>query len=311
MRKAHPPLMVTMVIISLTSVVGYHFYNQPQLAVNTVSPITIRAPKDGRFEDQKTTEEKRKAIRTGIIPVLKRNPETTQQIEQTLNHFLAQIEQLRKSAGTVPFVDRNFLSVSTQQYLRTCLEEEWQTISADVYRQPKLKPSLNTANPTYQPSSSAKQSALAQLKTYRQRVSPAAFESLMGKISLARQRYTQAWSSFTEERTIELSREAIATLLELEEKTWQETKKGIQQTAQRILIQGIPAGMPLNLIQETVSLHLTSLMPKPTQPIATQLLLAVLKDQVTLEEDKEETKRWAEQAAQAIKPVIAQIKQGE
>ncbi|MCA2589798.1 MAG: hypothetical protein IM509_03330, partial [Microcystis sp. M31BS1] len=33
----------------LTSVVGYRFYNQPKLAVGTISPVTIIAPEDARF----------------------------------------------------------------------------------------------------------------------------------------------------------------------------------------------------------------------------------------------------------------------
>ena len=69
-RLRHFLLMLALSIIALTSVVGYRFYNQPQLTVGKISPLTITAPYAAEFEDTKTTLEKRKEVQTGIIPIL-------------------------------------------------------------------------------------------------------------------------------------------------------------------------------------------------------------------------------------------------
>ena len=61
-RQIHPPVMLGITVMSLTGVIGYRFYNQPQLAVGNISPITVTAPKDARFLDGKTTEERRKDL---------------------------------------------------------------------------------------------------------------------------------------------------------------------------------------------------------------------------------------------------------
>ena len=45
-RTLHPPLMLGLSVISLTTVIGYRFYNQPQLSVGTVSPVKVVAPRD-------------------------------------------------------------------------------------------------------------------------------------------------------------------------------------------------------------------------------------------------------------------------
>ncbi len=56
-------------------------------------------------------------------------------------------------------------------------------------------------------------------------------------------------------------------------------------------------------------MQLSSLVPPEVEPVATQLLTSVLQPNLT--EDKEQTKRRAEQAAQAIQPVMVSVKQDE
>ncbi|HEY9711272.1 MAG TPA: hypothetical protein V6D48_23890, partial [Oculatellaceae cyanobacterium] len=69
-RKGRSPAMWVLAVVSLTSVMGNRFYNQPKLDVGKAAPQTIRAPYDASVEDTKTTEEKRKEARTGSVPVL-------------------------------------------------------------------------------------------------------------------------------------------------------------------------------------------------------------------------------------------------
>lgn len=96
-------VMLALSIIALTSVVGYRFYNQPQLTVGKFSPLTIKAPYTAQFEDTKTTLEKRKEVQTGIVPILKQNEELTTEIEYKLELYLKNIEELRKKNSTFSF----------------------------------------------------------------------------------------------------------------------------------------------------------------------------------------------------------------
>lgn len=307
LKKAHPPMMLAMTVVSLTIIVGYPFYNQPQLAVDTLSPVTITSPRDGLFPDPKTTEEKRKEILTGMIPVLRRDPEITAKIEITLSQFVGQIEQLRRLAGAFPFVEEKILPLESQQYLRSSSVEEWQQILTP------LKHLRNQKSPQSRLdlSDSTIEQVIYDLKTYRQRVSQSDFESLLAQIYIVREQYARAWAKFLGGQPTQLSNEDIVTLLSLSDQSWQETKKLMLQTCQKILIQGVPRGMPTELLQETISIHLASLDSEKTQAIATQLLLKVLSEQPNLTVDKQETKHRAEQAAQAIEPVMVEIKRGQ
>ena len=98
-RKLHSPLMFVLAVASLTSVVGDRFYNQPQLAVDTISPQKITAPNDGSFSDDETTEEMRKEARNGVVPILMVDTEVTKQIKDDIDKFIEQVEQLRNLAG--------------------------------------------------------------------------------------------------------------------------------------------------------------------------------------------------------------------
>ena len=85
------PFILLFTVGFLTSVVGYRFYYQPKLAVGTISPVTIIAPEDARFQDQETAALKRQKIRAGLLPRLKRDPQITAQIERSLRGTLVQL----------------------------------------------------------------------------------------------------------------------------------------------------------------------------------------------------------------------------
>ncbi|ACK64179.1 7TM receptor with intracellular metal dependent phosphohydrolase [Rippkaea orientalis PCC 8801] len=298
LRKIHPPLMWSLAVVSLTSVIGYRFYHQPKLAVGTVSPVTIIAPRDGIFEDIKTTEEKRKEVRTGIIPVLQRDLELTSQLRLTLTETLAEIEGLRRMAGYFPIIAVQKIPSRTQQYLRVASEKEWQVfrqyqgkVSSNI---PNLNPNLNKA--------------WADFQRYEQTVTKTEVNGLLAKFSESRQRYNQAKTKIANIRSPYLTPNVMTAFLDLNQSSWEMTYKAIQNTANKILMQGLPVGMPDNLLEEIIQLHLHSSLPASNEVIATKLLLSVLQGQHNLSIDKEETKQRAEQAAQAVEPVIVEIK---
>ncbi len=305
--------MWAIAVVSLTSVMGNRFYNQPKLDVGKAAPQTIRAPYDASVEDSKTTEEKRKAARTGSVPVLMLDNTTTQKIDQDLQEALDKADELRRMSGSFPFAETTVLSEATQRYLRQSKEWEWQTLLALLDSNNTLKPS--TAEVTSPdgvekpPQNLAFAQAVSELKKYREQSSSQSFSALIESISLARQGYAQALRQLSEPVAAESIRHYDASLLELSDGAWQDTRKGVTQASNRILTQGIPPGLPPNILEAAIKIQISTLVPPDAEGLAIQLLTSILQPNLT--EDKEETKRRAEQAAQAVKPEMVFVQKGE
>ncbi|MCA1993419.1 MAG: HD family phosphohydrolase [Coleofasciculus sp. S288] len=311
-RKDYPQLLWVLAVVSLTSVMGNRFYNQPKLDVGKAAPQTIRAPFDASVEDTKTTEEKRKAARTGFVPVLMLNNSLTQDIYQELQQSLDKAEELRKMSGTFPFVDIAILSESTQGYLRQTKEWEWQAILALVDSGENvnpLKPPRELSNRTEDSLNLFFAQAVNELQLYRQQSSPQAFSKLIESISGTRQAYARVLRQLSDPLAAESGRRYDVSLLNLSDEVWKETRIGITQSAKRILTQGIPPGLPSYIVEQAVRMQVSTLVPLEAEPLAVRLLTGVLKP--NLAEDKEQTKLRAEQAAQAVEPEIVSVEQGE
>jgi len=311
LKKVHSSVLLIVAILSLTSVVGYRFYNHPSLAVDTISPRTIIAPRSDRFEDVKTTREKRQAIRTGVVPILKLDRKITKQMEGKIGAYLNEIEQLRKLTGSFPFVDVKILSLPTQRYLRSSQDWEWQTILAAVAHSEEVNPD----EPGFWSEKNKKQlkreiqQATSELQNYRQRSSEDAYESLQVKITQARQGYGLAQTRLTQEQISNSEIENKILLLNLPDSSWNQSKRGILVAGERIFNQGIARGLPDDIIKNAVEKNLNNLVPAVTEPVAANLLISVIEPNLT--EDIEATQRKAQQAAEGVPPVFVSIEKGE
>ena len=312
-RQRNSLFMLAIAIIALTSVIGYRFYNQPQLAVGTISPVTIEAPRDGQFEDTKTTTAKRKTAQTGIVPILKQNREITSQIKLQVSNYLDRLEQLRKLVTPFPFIDNQILALESQQYLRSCSESELKTILEIVHHQQSQNlAESNTDKITLNLPDNAHprlEQTVTELTAYHQQVSAAEYNAFLARIALIRYRYGQAWKKLQQKPIDYLNQDEITILLNLKSSTWEQTKRATSQALERILIQGISPGTPSTLLEKAVAIQLRPQIPTQTAHIARNILLGVLKP--NLEQDREATKTMAEKAALAIEPVIVAIKEGE
>ena len=309
-------VMLLLSIIALTSVVGYRFYNQPQLTVGKMSPLTIKAPYSAQFEDTKTTLEKRKEVQTGIIPILKQDEQVTQEITDKLSRYLKQIDELRKTAAPFPFAVRRVLSLPSQRYIRFCPESEFKAVLASV-TQNNLSPEKADESSESDSLTLEKrpdfnlglQKVASELETYRESTSENKFNTLIAQITLTRYRYSQAWKSLAQKSIARLDDKELIVLLDLTESEWKITKESITQTVSRILAQGIPLGIPSNLLEQAVTAQLNPDIPDVTERLASNLLLETL--QPNLKEDKDATRNIAEKAAMAINSVLVEIEQGE
>ncbi len=309
MRTDRSSAVFLIAVVSLTGVMGHRFYNQPQLNVGTIAPQTIKAPSAARLEDTEATQVNRTAASRISVPVLMLDWAVNQQIIQNLQTLLDQGNELRQIAGPFPFAETSILSTSTQSYLRSCPDSQWQEVLAAVNNKSSSKDSEQLNSPQ-----SFKNEAIAQavteLEAYRLSATPnEKFSDLIAKISQARQRYAQALTKLSELQAAKPATLYESSLLELSNANWWKTETGIRTSIERILAQGISPGLPSNILQEAVNLQVRSLVPAATEPLATELLLTVLKP--NLKEDVEQTRRLAQQAASAVAPVIIEVQQGE
>ncbi|HEY9691909.1 MAG TPA: HDIG domain-containing metalloprotein [Oculatellaceae cyanobacterium] len=307
--KRRSLLIAIVAVVSLTSATGHHLYNQPKLSVGKLAPNTIRVPDNAEVEDIKATADKRLTVLKRHIPVLKFNQEVNQQINQDLQQILDGAEELRSFAGSFPFAETSALSTASQRYLRIAAEKEWQEIVAILNKNPAvIESQFSTSDPiagkTLKPLSVQ---AVKELQSYRRLKGNQAYLAMLGKISQSRQLYTRAVAKLRSYTNHQNS--VCESLVELSPDAWMQTKTGIRQAAIRILAQGIPPGLPDNILKQAVSIQIQSLVPPKTEILATELLIRVLRP--NLEPDQEQTQKQAAQAAQAVPPQKIKVRRGE
>lgn len=309
--RTRSPWLLVVAVVSLTGTMGHRFYNQPKLDVGTKAPQTIKAPASASIPDRKTTEEQRKEARTGAVPVLAIDPVADRHIYQEIQKFLTRGNELRQIAGPFPFVSIEVLSTTVQSYLRQCQEWEWRAVLAEL-DDDKIGNTKST--PEEFPASNqivnkSVEQAVAELEAYRSVVSREDFNRLTENISQARKGYFNALEELSRQSVSGLGEIYDSSLLELSDAAWLQTQTGINRTASRMLAQGIPPGLPKDLLKEAVRQQVTDIMPTETQPLAVKSLGAIL--QPNLVRDIEATKQLAELAAQKVKPVMATVEEGE
>lgn len=360
------PVVFVIAVVSLTGIIGQNFYNQPQLKIGTTAPETIRAPYSSLIEDTKKTEAQRRNVSKKFVPVLMVDENINKKIKKNLQTLLAQGNEIRSAAGSFPFFDTFVLSVSSQGYLRSCADSEWEDLLVALEHTNQQKSGVLTQNlrsifiktkqqnqnankqrvgdtenvsvpsrlgipvssssksetsllsvsstPEVKPNDSFQNAefaqAMAELEAYRLKTSTQKLVSLLGKVAQARQGYTQAIIKLSQLLS-ENPQTAYETtsFLNLSDEDWAKTQMGVQLSAERILAQGIPQGLPPSVLQNALNLHMRNLVPQPAESFAKKLLLEVLEP--NLKQDEEQTKIQAAIAAAEVKPVIVAVEQGE
>ena len=136
------------------------------------------------------------------------------------------------------------------------------------------------------------------------------FSALITQISQVRRGYNQAIEKASQTETENLKK--IYTdpiLLALSDNDWLKTQAGIRQSTERILAQGISAGLPKSVLNNAVSLQVQLSVPSEAESLATKVLLAVI--QPNLKQDTEQTKQQARLVAKEIPSVMIRLKKGE
>ncbi|WP_228035047.1 HD family phosphohydrolase [Oculatella sp. LEGE 06141] len=312
--RSNSTAVLILAVLSLTSAIGYRFYNDPQLAAETIAPQTLRAPESARVVDVRSTENNRKAARTGSVPVLMIDESVNQEIYQSLQRLIEQGNELRQRAGAFPFVETSTLSTTTQQHLRQAAEWEWrEAIAAASDPNTNANSSVPTAPQAGRsgdiPANSSQQLAIIELQNYRRITTPEDFTALKEVVARARQRYAAVVSELAHATPNEPGSFYNASLLDLTDAEWNATKASIRQALERMLSQGISPGIPNTLLKTAIAIQIGADVPSVATPLSSEILISVVKP--NLVQDPEQTKLRAEQAAQAVAPEIVEVRRGE
>ncbi len=282
-------------IVSLTAVMGYGLYNQPQLRVNMIAPETIIAQTTKQIENKKKTAENRKAASYKSVPVLMIDPIANEEIQLSLQKILDIGNTIRNLEGAFPFTDNFILSIERQRYLHACPEAEWQALLKST------PSSLSTQKTEFT-------QAVADIQSYRATTSAQNVSTLIVTINQARLGYAKAKAKLLQIKGADPKTVYDLTFLDLLEEDWEKVETGVRDSAQRILAQGIPPGLPPNILKDAVDLNLRFL-PQEAQSTASNLLFSVLSP--NLKRDEEQTKLKESIDASAVKPYVIKINQGE
>lgn len=306
------PIMFVLVVLSLTSALGYPYYNQPRLKEGATALETVIADHDVSVVDEEQTAEERKAVQTALVPVLKIDGAITQEIQQDLDAFLAAVEALRATAGPIPFAEETALSPATQRYLRGLTSNEWQQFRRDLSRDLTATTSapssalISRVQLDYLPT----QQAIAELKQYARRESHSQMEALLQTVDVARLGYEQASVTLADNAEFTPAEQDYAlTLLDFPEAVWLETREGLRLGVERIVTQGLPSGLPAELEANAIQSQLQSQVSESSLALAVKVLTDIIEP--NLVPDKDGTKQLAEQAAEAVEAVVYEAVKGE
>lgn len=318
-QKAKPPVMLVLTAVSLTSVLGNRFYNQPKLDEGKTAPRTYVAPQYLAIVDVEETEKQRKQARDAIFPVLSKNVEITAEIKTNIQNYLHEINRARSLVGRFPYIkDTEILSLASQIYLREVPEAEWQTILQEVENPSTTKTmDLNSKVKNQEDLNLEKEQVIAKLQYYRKSTNESNYQAVISQIVRARKNYSRAWEAFNHNATLSLNDQQKKLVLELSDEIWEKTDKLIREATHKILTQGMPQGISQSLLEETINLHLEiredisetpaseADLAEEAKLLAQTILLKFI--QPNLMVDDKETSKRAEMAAEAVEEKVLYI----
>ena len=346
---ATSPILVVLVIASLTATVGQRYYSQPKLNEGTIAPQTIRAPESAIVPDNKVTEEQRKSARLGDITVLMINESVNQKVNKELAEILALGNQVREIVVKFPFVNTGILSTNTQRHLRQISQEKWLAIQEIVEQELRERPpgpqpgitadSILTKNSieffsnnnnviddrlltkvsvlandlekSQNPIviSSKDRQAISELLAYRKKSLFQTYNRVLDEVSQARDVYKKAIKALAKQQELEGYEVYDSTLLELSDSAWQKTQTGIKTVKERMLAQGISPNLPKQEWVKALKVQVTGAVPVVAEDLAINVLKTALEANLSL--DPEGTKQSAELAAQEIETVTYKVRENE
>ncbi|MEM9768596.1 MAG: hypothetical protein AAF892_12055, partial [Cyanobacteria bacterium P01_D01_bin.71] len=283
--RARPAIALSLSVLALTAAMGQRYYRQPELQVGTISPKTILAPDDADVVDQESTEARRTAARNGAVPVLVPNQDANQRITNSLDNLLQQAEILRKQASDFPLVDGRQLPTATQTYIREASAQAWDPIwsvvtaaatdvrDADDDEISTSPLTLLARRSDFQALNAEQQKVARDLVRYQQLQSAMELESLQIVLETARDNFRTARKKVQELAQVDRGLPNNLALLRLSDAEWRTLRQQVRRTLDLMLLQGIPEGVPSDLLAIAASRHLQGQVSTAGQGLGQELII--------------------------------------
>ncbi|MEM6445904.1 MAG: HDIG domain-containing metalloprotein [Cyanobacteria bacterium P01_D01_bin.123] len=285
--------LFTVVVLLSTAAHGYRYYNEPQITVGSTAPQTERAPYAANVVDLEATTARDARMRREAEQVLRVDETANLDMRRELDRLWSEIHRISESAATLPFADTEQLSSDTQVHLLSQPAEDWQRLRRALRGNRSARQLLE---------SEENQQALRELQSaIRLENSDRARDRWVAQIELARQRYRQAAAEL---RQLNLSTRLLA---------WTPDERAqvegeMRQALRRLQAIGIAPGLPRDMRQRGIAVHLESLPPH-LQVDANDWLQDIL--QPNLNVDRQLTQAQIDADIAALDPVTVSVEANE
>lgn len=294
---------VSATFICLTVTIGSSFYWEPQLKVGQLVSIDIKSPKTIETTDVEATRLAKERLRQDIPPVYRLNTGSNLKASNHLEELLDIGDRLINIAGSIPYVDTNLISHSTQLRLRMLSDSEWRLLQIQIKQLDKQIASIAAAPDQIKPDRIKKEATQELIKT-KSKISATAYQALLTNITQARQKYKLARQASAQ--APELFRDRLLNLTKTE---WSTSKNAARKALEDIQAAGLVAGLP----EEVKQYRIKNSKYLPEDPVRRILAIELVNAVVipNLQPDYIATREKIANVVDSFSPQTVTIKAGE
>jgi len=254
------------------------FYSEPRLGIGTFVDQDLRSPKTVEATDIEATKQAKELAKQQVIPIYRSNPEADANAVKHLEELLQVGDNLRISAGNLPYADLQILSDDVQRYLRRISDLDWAQLQDRAIRLAANANNQAAISSLINRDKEAPSVALAELTLYKINAFPQDYQKLINTVSEIRKAY-----AMTQEKAAKGPDMFRDRILEMSNEEWEICKKLARQALISVQSAGIVAGLSDDMLQN----RLTNLNNLPInedhRAMAISLLRATVKPNMMID----------------------------
>ena len=264
--------------VCLISTLSMRFYSEPRLGIGTFVDQDLRSPRTVEATDIEATKQAKELAKQQVIPIYRSNPEADANAVKHLEELLQVGDNLRISAGNLPYADLQILSDDVQRYLRRISDLDWAQLQDRAIRLAANANNQAAISSLINRDKEAPSVALAELTLYKINAFPQDYQKLVNTVSEIRKAY-----AMTQEKAAKGPDMFRDRILEMSNEEWEICKKLARQALISVQSAGIVAGLSDDMLQN----RLTNLNNLPInedhRAMAISLLRATVKPNMMID----------------------------
>lgn len=297
--------VVGVTYVCLSATLSTRFFWEPQFGIGTISETDIRAHSTTEAVDPESSRQAKELARQEVPQVYRLDPEVNASIKDHLQELVLLGDQLRRTAGKMPYVSTNTLTYDVQIHLRSIDDPAWQNLQEQVLTIPETSRSKLEPYPTANSIGFVIASrARTQLWHYRSISKVEDYQTLVKEIDLGRQRYRSTLPLLA--NSLEVFR---THLLDLRDLDWAADKDAMRKALDDLLAAGIVTGVPQEMQQYRLANHRYLPDDLDRKQISIGMLSKVLRP--NLQPDYLATKLQADKITEDIPLKYINVRRGE